>query len=83
MQVKGITKETGNTENSTYTEVTHADRCHTKRLSETNNANNNYKENKHEKLCLISLTNQFRRQGRNLNKKASNINTSILSNIKR
>ena len=40
-KVKKIAAETGNTENSTYAEVTHADRNPTRRLCKTNNVNNN------------------------------------------
>ena len=50
--------ETGNTENHTYAEVTHADRNPARRLSKTNNAVNKHKQNIHEKLRLMSPTNK-------------------------
>ena len=75
MKVKKIAQETGNAENRTYAEVTCAGRNPTRRLSKTNNADNKYKQNIHEKLHSISPTNHFRRQGNNLSKKPSNTNT--------
>ena len=50
VKAKKIAEETGNTENHTYAKVTRAGRNPTRRLSKTNNADNNHKQNKHEKL---------------------------------
>ena len=46
----------------------------TRRLSKTNNADNNHKQNIYEKLSTISARNRFKRQGNNLSKKPSNTN---------
>ena len=69
LKMNNIAEETGNTENRTYAEVTRAGRNPTKRLSKSNNVDNKHKQNMHEKLCLISPTNRFRRQGNKLSKK--------------
>ena len=74
MSVKKIVEETGNTESRTYAEVIRAGRNPTRRLSKTSNADNNHKQNIHEKLRSISPTNRCRRQGNNLSKKPSKMN---------
>ena len=76
VKVKKIAEETGNTENCIYAEVTWTGRNPARRLSKSNNADNKLKQSIHEKLCSISPTNWFRRQGDNLSKKPSNTNTT-------
>ena len=62
--------------NQTYAGVTHVGRNPTRRLSTTNNVDNNHKQNTHQKLRSISPTNWFRRQGNKLSKKPSSTTTT-------
>ena len=74
--MKVIAEETGNVENRTYAEVARATRNPTRSLSKAKNTDNKHKQNIHEKLCLMSPTNRFRRQWNNLSKKTSNAKTT-------
>ena len=76
VKVKRIADETGNPGNRTYAEVTRAGRNPTTKLGKTSNADNNHKQNIHEKLLLISAANRFRRKGNNLIKNPSNTHTT-------